>query len=483
MTGSQFQTEVDHGDRFEFGKNWARFLTNLNDDRIDIAQRSLVNFLGEERLDGKSFLDVGSGSGLFSLVARRLGARVRSFDFDPSSVACTRELKRRYFPQDPDWVIEEGSILDRSFVDQLGTYDIVYSWGVLHHTGQMFVALDNVKQLVAMHGKLFIAIYNDLGQVTDKWARTKRLYNRLPFPLAHLFALSVIAREEGIGIAVAIRRWRLAQWLKGWTEYDKLSTRGMSKWHDWIDWIGGWPYERATVESIVDFYSTDGFRLVKLEDRSSGYGCNEYVFRKEAPLGTVVDARLPGGNSLARQFGWRIAKPFRTTNLGVVGKLSTELPQTSEPAWVMCGDRLMGPAVFEDGRSIVIQTQGTDIATLQSQPFFVLKGQLMTLNPPFTHAGGSMWMKPMPDLEHLADRVGAEQQSPVFVLEDRLQLPRPHSIHASIRKSGRGQFSHWGAALYFSTSDSSDPNKNGRKYELFAAGSIGRNAASESNPI
>ena len=135
MIASQFQGEIYRGERFEFGKNWTRFLKGLGDERIAIAQRSLVDFLGEERLDGKTFLDVGSGSGLFSLAARRLGANVRSFDFDPSSVACTRELKRRYFPNDPYWIVEEESILDRGFIDQLGTYDIVYSWGVLHHTG------------------------------------------------------------------------------------------------------------------------------------------------------------------------------------------------------------------------------------------------------------------------------------------------------------------------------------------------------------
>ena len=99
--------EVNQGNRFEFGKNWTRFLSTLNPDRIAAAELSLKQMLGVENLEGKSFLDIGSGSGLFSLAARRLGARVHSFDFDPHSVACTKELRRRYFgEQDPGWVVE-----------------------------------------------------------------------------------------------------------------------------------------------------------------------------------------------------------------------------------------------------------------------------------------------------------------------------------------------------------------------------------------
>src|ERR1043165_6266518 len=118
--------------RFQFGENWWRFLSVLNDERIAEAEKSLGEMLGVESLRGKSFLDIGSGSGLFSLAARRLGARVRSFDYDPQSVACAQELKRRYFADDADWMIEQGSVLDPDYIRRLGQFDIVYSWGVLH---------------------------------------------------------------------------------------------------------------------------------------------------------------------------------------------------------------------------------------------------------------------------------------------------------------------------------------------------------------
>src|SRR5437763_1458821 len=120
--------------RFGFGDNWLDFARNLSDRQIAEAERSVRNLLRRDNLEGMTFVDVGSGSGLFSLAARRLGARVHSFDYDAQSVLCTRQLRDQYCPSDPDWTIEQGSILDREYIRALGTFDVVYSWGVLHHT-------------------------------------------------------------------------------------------------------------------------------------------------------------------------------------------------------------------------------------------------------------------------------------------------------------------------------------------------------------
>ena len=140
MAETAHQAEVASGERFEFGANWAQFLEVLNDERIALAEHSLRNMLGVDTLNelarvllpggvdtlkGQRFLDVGSGSGLFSLVARRLGASVHSFDYDPQSVACTTELRRRYFPGDAEWTVEQGSALDNDYLGKLGTWDIV----------------------------------------------------------------------------------------------------------------------------------------------------------------------------------------------------------------------------------------------------------------------------------------------------------------------------------------------------------------------
>ena len=146
------ENEISAGDRFEFGKNWASFLRLLNDERIVQAERSLCEMLEVSDLKRRSFLDIGSGSGLFSLAARRLGASVYSFDYDSNSVACTRELKQRYFPNDGNWTIQQASVLDEDYVRSLGKFDVVYSWGVLHHTGDMWTALRNAASAVENGG-------------------------------------------------------------------------------------------------------------------------------------------------------------------------------------------------------------------------------------------------------------------------------------------------------------------------------------------
>src|SRR3981081_3303222 len=152
--------EIERGERFAFGKNWSRFLNVLEESRIVRAEESLREMLEVDTLEGKSFLDIGSGSGLFSLAARRLGARVHSFDYDAKSVACTQELRRRYFNDDPLWTVEQGSALDPAYLSALGKFDVVYSWGVLHHTGAMWRALDLVAKNVKPGGRVFVGVHN-----------------------------------------------------------------------------------------------------------------------------------------------------------------------------------------------------------------------------------------------------------------------------------------------------------------------------------
>lgn len=269
--GASHAQEIASGERFGFGANWARFLRHLDEQRIQDAERSLQAMLGLPSLQGLRFLDAGSGSGLFSLAARRLGATVHSFDYDPQSVACTRALRARHAAQtneaqaDALWCIEEGSVLDAEYLARLGTFDVVYSWGVLHHTGDQWRALANVSALVKPQGRLFVAMYNDQGALSRYWTAVKRVYN-----------------------GSALGRWLLTAlytpyfvWLR-WL-YRRLTgrgalERGMSLWHDMADWLGGYPFEVSRPEEVLRFLRDRGFVLREMTTAGATGACNEFVF-------------------------------------------------------------------------------------------------------------------------------------------------------------------------------------------------------------
>ncbi len=265
----------DESVRFQFGKNWQRFLSSLDNSRITESEQSLKRMLGTEDLGGKSFVDVGSGSGLSSLAARRLGAVVYSFDHDPESVACTRYLKNQFFPGDPNWMAESGSVLDARWLQSRGQFDIVYSWGVLHHTGAMWQALENIDSLVKPSGTLFIAIYNDQGRRSNFWRLVKRLYNVTPPGLRFAWLPPALVLLWG---PRTVKDFFQLRPFKTWRSYKKA--RGMSPWYDLVDWVGGYPFEVAKPQAILDFFGRRGYRVQKLNTCGRGLGCNEFVFIK-----------------------------------------------------------------------------------------------------------------------------------------------------------------------------------------------------------
>lgn len=276
---SEHSSEVHNGERFQFGDNWLRYSRVIDEERIQAAEKSLAKMLKVSDLREKRFIDIGSGSGLFSLGATRLGAKVHSIDYDPNSVACTQHLKTLFAAGNRDWTIEEGSVLDPKYIDSLGKWDVVYSWGVLHHTGSMYEAISNAARLVDDNGTLFISIYNDQGRSSEYWLSVKKAYNKLPSLTKWLVLLPALARLWGPTTIKDLLRGRP---FHSWRAYSKSNLRGMSPWRDVVDWVGGLPFEVAKPEEIFEFLQPMGFNLVNFKTCGGGIGCNEFVFVKVA---------------------------------------------------------------------------------------------------------------------------------------------------------------------------------------------------------
>lgn len=258
---------------FSFGKNWEAFVErNFSDERVAISRDHMLGFLGRKELSGKTFLDVGCGSGIHSLAAFRSGAaRVTSFDIDPYSVRTTRRM-HELAGGPANWEVLHGSVLDAAFVSALPTADIVYSWGVLHHTGALWEALRNAATRVAPGGVFYLALY-EKTEMSDHWIRVKKRYNASG-PLAKRFmeidhVWRHFFRSRSLkNILESIR------YIRTYRQY-----RGMEFWTDIRDWLGGWPYEPSTPEEVTAFATGElGLRVLKVK---TGEANVEYLLGRD----------------------------------------------------------------------------------------------------------------------------------------------------------------------------------------------------------
>jgi SAM-dependent methyltransferase len=248
----------------------------VDEQRVRQAQASLRESFAGAPLAGERFLDLGCGSGLFSVAALRLGAsRVVSVDVDPAAVACAALLRSREGASpEAAWQTLRGSVLDERFRSALAPARRVYSWGVLHHTGAMWQAVDAVLSLVAPEGLCCIALYTRPRRPRLHLA-LKRVYNRLPRPLRPVMCLAYAGAL--LAALLLVRRRSPVTYVR---EYGRRS-RGMSFWRDVEDWLGGLPYEFAAPSDVVAFAEARGFRAVSTILRAPG-ACSEYLFRKDA---------------------------------------------------------------------------------------------------------------------------------------------------------------------------------------------------------
>lgn len=260
--------------RFAFGQNWQEFLKQLDDKAIEKALNSLVKFLGTEGVKNKTFIDIGCGSGLFSYSAYLLGAsRIVSFDYDINSVNATKILWEKAGKPE-NWKIEQGSALDNEYLKNLGKFDIVYSWGVLHHTGNMYQAIENTAKMVSPNGTYYIALYNKIeGRFgTSLWYKIKKKYNSGGILTKKLIEWVYIFIYYILAPLMSFKNP-----FKFMKEYG--AARGMNWRRDVTDWVGGYPYEDSSPGEIFTFVTEKfpNFKLVKMKTTSS-IGCNTFVF-------------------------------------------------------------------------------------------------------------------------------------------------------------------------------------------------------------
>jgi SAM-dependent methyltransferase len=256
-------------DRFAFGDNWKAFSQRIGPQEYEKAKASVQRFVPD--LQGKTFLDVGCGSGLFSMAASSLGAsQVVGFDVDPASVEASRALLDKVAA----WDIAIRTDRVRFAVESIlnpnlarSQYDVVYSWGVLHHTGEMRKAFEAVKDLVRPGGRLVIAIYNR-HWTAPIWKAIKWTYVKLPRFLRPLIVWPILLVKFLVAILVLRQN-----------PFNR--DRGMRYYTDIVDWVGGYPYEYASIQEVTAFFRARGFKLVKAIPTRGFTGCNEFLFEKD----------------------------------------------------------------------------------------------------------------------------------------------------------------------------------------------------------
>lgn len=252
---------------FSFGENWQRYLDEIDADRLREAEESLAESFAGESFAGETFVDLGCGSGVFSLAARHLGAHVTSVDVDPASVACAERLREK---EDDQWDVRLASVLEPETLPR-GTR--VYSWGVLHHTGAMWEAVANALGCVEPGGLACLALYNK-PHLAPVHMFLKRAYNRAPRPIRRTMIL--VYGVSWLGARTAVKRTSPRTYVR---DYGKHA-RGMSFWRDVEDWLGGLPFE-FTEPHEFEGHLPEGYSIERTLVRAPG-ACNEYLVRRAA---------------------------------------------------------------------------------------------------------------------------------------------------------------------------------------------------------
>jgi 2-polyprenyl-3-methyl-5-hydroxy-6-metoxy-1,4-benzoquinol methylase len=278
---------VNREKRFEFGRNWRQFVDrHYSQEAVDVSRAHILDFMKRPDLKGLSVIDIGCGSGIHSMAIFQAGAAaIHSFDYDPTSVEATT-IVRDKAGSPPHWSVEQGSALDESYMRTLATYDLVYSWGVLHHTGDVWKAIDLAAERVRPGGLFYIALYSADVQkdpTPEFWLDVKRTYVSSGWLrrryMDFWYVWRFMMHRNPARIPVVLKRM-----------HDHGKTRGMNMFTDIRDWLGGWPMEFVWDADAIRFCEQRGLALKEI---STGEANTEFLFERRA----ITSAPTPQGDS------------------------------------------------------------------------------------------------------------------------------------------------------------------------------------------
>lgn len=451
---------------YNFGGNWQKYIRELScssrDDlqlSLGISRFHLVRFLSPDDegghsdddrpvLQNLSFIDIGCGSGIHSAAALFSHARhIISFDQQEGSVSSTAALRHQLMENDNSfsdrsWDVYLGDVLIQSDLPEV-LADVVYSWGALHHTRDLWTALENSCRLVKPPedggGLLLVALYaREMVRDPDYWIYIKQLYLAVDD-----LARGKMERDYGWWIL----REQVMQ--KGRNPFqmaeDARLQRGMNFWtdvKDWLDWLGGYPIEFSEAAEVIRFVQQRcGLVPVKVEPST----VTEFLFVTDPKR--FAPAQLEKRSKLLKEWHEELLNQSRMVLLdGPFFQLDyprrtkcyiADLPVKAEEMSSLRVDVLEDGVFYGFGldTGIPVDAEGKRKLTSLFKDF---------AEEDYNAANPSREWQGRFGADGLTCNHPGRHFREVFWLESALDAP----------------------AVIFSSSDGSDPNKNGRKYSI-----------------
>ncbi|MGH9365772.1 MAG: class I SAM-dependent methyltransferase [Thermoanaerobaculia bacterium] len=132
-----------------------KFFERVEEERYERYAPWMKSAIGFDRYRGKRVLEVGFGLGTDHVSFSRGGARCFGIDLTPAHITATR---RRLELEHSTPRLSQGDAEKLPFADQ--SFDVVYSFGVLHHTPGTQAAVDEIHRVLRPGGEAIVGLYH-----------------------------------------------------------------------------------------------------------------------------------------------------------------------------------------------------------------------------------------------------------------------------------------------------------------------------------